>query len=139
MSKILAVAFSVLITVLIGAVTSLAYLRGQQTVTAPNAAPPAATNIPVAATPPPPPPSAPSSEAVVAPAPKASTKTVYAAPKAPARISLGSLGSKPCARLGAMGVSHSRMWQYYTDFGYPALMDIDHDGYPCETVYGDVN
>jgi hypothetical protein len=54
-------------------------------------------------------------------------------------ITLSSLGSKPCAALGARGVSYGRMLDYYASFGFPASMDIDNDGYACETVYGNMN
>jgi hypothetical protein len=56
-----------------------------------------------------------------------------------AGITLASLGSKPCAALAARGVTYERAQGYYYSFGFPAAMDIDHDGHPCETVYGDVN
>ena len=54
-------------------------------------------------------------------------------------ITLASLGSKPCAALAARGVTYDRALGYYYSFGFPSAMDIDHDGFPCETVYGNVN
>jgi hypothetical protein len=74
-------------------------------------------------------------------APQVSTRTVYVTPKAkaPTRVTLGSLGPKPCTTLFNRDVSYERMWRYYEEFGYPDSMDVDHDGFPCETVYGNVN
>ncbi|WP_045745105.1 hypothetical protein [Actinoplanes rectilineatus] len=125
---------TVLSVVVAASVGAIAYLMGSRNSDAPAPAAAITTAAAVTTTPT----AASTSEA---PMPRSSVTTVYVMAKtaAPARVTLSSLGSKPCAALFARGVGYSRMWEYYQQFGYPATMDIDHDGYPCETVCGDVN
>lgn len=135
----LTVALSVVATISTGAVS---YLVGSRADSVPAsstnvpavAAPAAASAIPVQD-------SSPSQSPTVSPTPEVSTKTVYAAPKTRVaeRVTLASLGSKPCATLLSRGVSYQRAWGYFREFGYPDSMDVDYDGYPCENAYGDMN
>jgi hypothetical protein len=50
-----------------------------------------------------------------------STRAVYVTPKtkAPTRVTLGSLGPKPCTTLFNRDVSYERMWHYYEDSATP--------------------
>lgn len=147
--KNIAITLAVVLSVVVAsAVGVISYLMGSRSesaastttnASAASATSPAAVSVNTpAATPTAAPTVTPTSKA---PAPEASTKTVYLKSKtqAPARVTLASLGSKPCATLFARGVGYQRMWNYYEEFGYPDSMDVDHDGYPCETVYGDAN
>lgn len=36
-------------------------------------------------------------------------------------------------------MTYSGVLQYWTSLGMPRDMDDDHDGWPCETVYGNQN
>ncbi|GAA1614209.1 hypothetical protein [Actinoplanes couchii] len=139
MKNVAVVLATVLAVVVAASVGAIAYLMGSRDgrATTPTAGPApviAVTEEPIRAVPV----TTPSSPA---PRPSTSVKTVYVTPakKQPERVTLGSLGSKPCATLFARGVTYTRMWDYYQEFGLPGSMDVDHDGYPCETVYGDVN
>lgn len=108
---------------------------------APPVAPPTAPAAPAAGQPPTAPAIVRSPVPVASPTP-VQTRTVYVAPRTePANrpLRLSDLGAKPCSSLGDRGKSYYQMLEYWHQFGRPASMDIDHDGYPCETVYGDQN
>lgn len=44
-----------------------------------------------------------------------------------------------CKVLLRKGYTYPQVLQYWIQLGSPADMDDDHDGFPCETVYGDQN
>jgi hypothetical protein len=133
----LATALSVLVAVSVGVISYLMGGRHDSTAAAPS-------NVVVQSTAAATPSAVPASSSQPAskPAtPRPSTKTVFVTPKThtPARVTLSSLGSKPCTTLFNRGVGYERMFVYYEEFGYPDSMDVDGDGYPCETVYGNLN
>ena len=53
----------------------------------------------------------------------------------PAAGSSGLSSGMLCKDLKARGVSYPNAWLYWRSEGYPARMDADNNGIPCETVY----
>lgn len=79
------------------------------------------------------PPSIPTTTATTAPTPKASTKTVYVKPKTPKN------NLTRCQQMYRDGYSYAAAYQQWMNAGYPASWDVDHDGYPCEQSFGNMN
>ncbi len=62
-------------------------------------------------------------------------ETVYGQRNAPAPPA----GTHDCAVLLHEGLTYEQMFEYWISLGSPQDMDDDHDGFPCETVYGNQN
>jgi hypothetical protein len=48
-------------------------------------------------------------------------------------------GTHDCTILFSRSWTYEQMFAYWVRLGSPQDMDDDHDGWPCETVYGDQN
>lgn len=65
--------------------------------------------------------------------------TVYAAPPATVTVPVPAKPLTPCQRMHADGYSYAMAFSEWERAGYPPNWDADHDGYPCEQSYGEMN
>lgn len=65
--------------------------------------------------------------------------TVYVTPPATVTVPAPVKPLTPCQRLHADGYSYSVAFDEWEKAGYPPNWDADHDGYPCEQSYGEMN